>query len=259
MSRPVFATFEQERDADKALSEVGMQVSLVNSVVVSDSQTGAMTLESLDLTPEERSACHAQLKRGGFLMIAQAANDEDAAVVLRALHAMPGERAPLIITEAPRPAHATATADEAPDAAPGAAAAEPEVIEEQRIPVIEEELRIDKREVVRGRARVQARMVDVPVLERVELIEEALSIDRRPAEHRLTEEEVAQAGLLRERIIEVTAMREEAVVSKEAFVREELVVSKQVERRVEQIEDSVRRTEVETERLEAEEALERRP
>jgi stress response protein YsnF len=44
-------------------------------------------------------------------------------------------------------------------------------------------------------------------------------------------------------------MREEAVVSKQAFVREELIVKKTIERRVEQIDETVRRTEVETERL----------
>lgn len=242
MSRPVFATFEREADADKALSEVGNQLSLLDSAVVTDSQTGALTLESLSLTAEERSACQAQLKRGGFLMIAQAASDEDAEAVLKALHAMPGERAPLIITEAPR----------------ASSAAQPEVLEEQHIPLVEEELRIDKREVIRGRTRVHAKMIDVPVQEQVDLLEESIGIARRPADRRLTEEEVAQAGLLRERVIEVTAMREEAVVSKEAFVREELIVSKQVERRVERIEDTVRRTEVETERLEPEGAADPR-
>jgi stress response protein YsnF len=45
-------------------------------------------------------------------------------------------------------------------------------------------------------------------------------------------------------------MREEAVVSKEAFVREEVVVRKRVTERIEEVRDTVRRTEVETERLE---------
>jgi len=51
-------------------------------------------------------------------------------------------------------------------------------------------------------------------------------------------------------VIQFAAMREEAVVSKQPFVREEVVVRKQVTERVEEIRDSVRRTQVETERLE---------
>lgn len=50
-------------------------------------------------------------------------------------------------------------------------------------------------------------------------------------------------------MIEISEMREEAVVSKEMFVREELVVKKNIERRVEQIHESVRTTEVEMEPL----------
>jgi stress response protein YsnF len=53
-------------------------------------------------------------------------------------------------------------------------------------------------------------------------------------------------------VVEITQMREEAVLTKESFVREELVVKKTVEKRVEQIRDTVRRTAVEVERLEPE-------
>jgi stress response protein YsnF len=47
-------------------------------------------------------------------------------------------------------------------------------------------------------------------------------------------------------------MREEPVLTKESVVREELVVKKTIERRVEQIHETVRRTAVEVERLEPE-------
>ncbi|CAA9532150.1 MAG: hypothetical protein AVDCRST_MAG23-1056 [uncultured Sphingosinicella sp.] len=120
---------------------------------------------------------------------------------------------------------------------------------EERIPLVEEELRIGKREVVRGGARVHAHLVEHPVREEVELLAEHTSIERRPATRQLSEEELEQGGLLRERVIEISEMREEAVVSKEAFVREELLVKKTVERRTEVVEETVRRTEVEAERL----------
>ena len=50
-------------------------------------------------------------------------------------------------------------------------------------------------------------------------------------------------------MIEIAQVREEAVVSKDVFVREEVVVSKTTERRVEHIHETVRRTVVETDDL----------
>jgi stress response protein YsnF len=53
--------------------------------------------------------------------------------------------------------------------------------------------------------------------------------------------------MLQERTIEMVERAEEAVVEKVANVREEVVVTKTAEERTEQIEDIVRRTEVEVE------------
>jgi stress response protein YsnF len=87
---------------------------------------------------------------------------------------------------------------------------------------------------------------EAPVQEQVELWAEHTEVSRREVGRRLSEDEVREGGLLQERVVEITEMREEAVVSKEAFVREELVVTKNVERRVETINETLRRTEVET-------------
>jgi uncharacterized protein (TIGR02271 family) len=127
-----------------------------------------------------------------------------------------------------------------------------DAVDQQTIPIIEEELRVGTREVVRGGARVQTRVEDVPVQQDVELLEEHARVERRPSTRLIAEAELAAGGLLQERVIEVAQMREEAVVTKQAFVREEVVVSKTVERRVERIDDTVRRTEVEVDRLEGE-------
>ena len=52
----------------------------------------------------------------------------------------------------------------------------------------------------------------------------------------------------RERTIDMTATGEEAVVGKTARVVEEVVISKTADERVEQIDDTVRRTDVEIDR-----------
>ena len=52
-------------------------------------------------------------------------------------------------------------------------------------------------------------------------------------------------GTFRERTVEATERREEAVVNKQARVKEEVVVRKDAQQRTETVSDKVRRTEVE--------------
>ncbi|HWH16875.1 MAG TPA: YsnF/AvaK domain-containing protein [Allosphingosinicella sp.] len=253
MPSTVIAHFDDEAEADRILSAVAAKVPLQDSAVLAPGLPGTLTLDSLDLGPEERSACEAQLKRGGFLMVAQAAGPGEAEAIVRTLD----EIAPQIIVAALQsPERPSGPAPAAEERVPVAEQA-PTKVAEERIPIVEEELAIGKREVRRGGARVHSYPVDVPVRQQVELLEEEASVTRRPVNRRLTEEEVVEGGLLRDRVIEIAEMREEAVVSKEAFVREELVVTKNVKPRVEQIHDTVRRTEVETEALQPE-GLERK-
>ena len=117
------------------------------------------------------------------------------------------------------------------------------VVQEEHIPVVEEELRVGKREVSRGSARVRSYVRQVPVHEQVSLREEHVDVERRPVSgERLSSADAA--GLLHDRTIEMTETAEEAVVGKEARIAEEVVVRKTAEERVEQIDDTVRRTEV---------------
>ncbi len=118
-----------------------------------------------------------------------------------------------------------------------------DVTGEEVIPVAEEQVRIGKREVSRGRVRVHSYTVETPVSEQVNLREERVHVERRPADRPLTGDE----RLFQDRTIEVEETGEEAVVSKEARVREELVVGKDVEERTQTVSDTVRRTEVEVE------------
>jgi len=85
--------------------------------------------------------------------------------------------------------------------------------------------------------------------------EDSQAVDQPAQGRSLSEEEIAESGLLRERVIEIGERREEAVVSKQAFVREELVVRRDVEERIERIAGTLRSTEVDVERL-APEAVE---
>jgi uncharacterized protein (TIGR02271 family) len=112
---------------------------------------------------------------------------------------------------------------------------------EEAIPVVEEQLRVGKREVGGGRVRVRSYVVEQPVQEQVALRDETVSVERRPVDRPLTGTEDA----FRERTIEAEERREEAVVNKQARVKEEVVVRKDAQQRTETVSDKVRRTEVE--------------
>ena len=112
---------------------------------------------------------------------------------------------------------------------------------EEAIPVVEEQLRVGKRDVSGGRVRVRSYVVEQPVSEQVTLRDEKVSVERRSVDRPLTGNEDA----FRERTIEADEKREEAVVNKEARVKEEVVVRKDAQQRTETVWDTVRQTKVE--------------
>lgn len=114
------------------------------------------------------------------------------------------------------------------------------------IPVVQEEVRVGKRQVERGGVRVFSRMVETPVNETVSLREEHVSVERRPVDQPINPADVAA---LKDQTIELRETAEEAVVQKSARVVEEVVVGKEVSQRQQNIQDTVRHTEVEVQPL----------
>ena len=117
-------------------------------------------------------------------------------------------------------------------------------VAEERIPIVEEQLHVGKREVERGGARVRSYVRETPVSEQVNLREEHVSVERRPVDREISQSEL-ESGMMQDREISMTETAEEAVVGKEARVREELVVRKTAEEHSETVQDNVRHTEVE--------------
>lgn len=109
------------------------------------------------------------------------------------------------------------------------------------IPVVQEELRVGKRDVNNGRVRVRSYVSETPVRENVSLRDENVEITRRTVDRPLTGTENAFV----DRTIEAEEHREEAVVSKEARVVEEIGLRKTADQREETVSDTVRKTEVE--------------
>jgi len=115
------------------------------------------------------------------------------------------------------------------------------------VPVIEEQLKVGKREVEGGGIRVYTHVTETPVQEQVTLRQEHVTVDRQPVNRVASAADVTAA--FQEGTIDVTARSEEAVVSKEARVVEEVTIGKRATDRTETISDTVRRTDVDVEEL----------
>ena len=114
---------------------------------------------------------------------------------------------------------------------------------DRTVPVTEEELVVGKRNVERGGVRVYSRVVEQPVRETVDLEQERVDIERRPASR------PASDDAFREQSFEVRERAEEPVVEKRARVVEEVKVGKKRSKAARTVEDTVRKTDVEVERV----------
>lgn len=116
----------------------------------------------------------------------------------------------------------------------------------QRIPVIQEEMQVGKRQVQRGGVRVYSRVSERPVEESLQLREERAHVERRPVNRAATEDDIAR---MKDTSVEVRESAEEAVISKQARVVEEVEVGKDVSQRTEKVRGTVKRTDVDVERI----------
>lgn len=123
---------------------------------------------------------------------------------------------------------------------------------EQVIPVVKEELTVGKRPVER-RHRIRTYVVERPVEEQVNLRDERVIVERRPASGPV------DPNALQEREFEVIERHEEPVAEKRTRGVEEVVVRKEAQEHTETVRDTVRETKVEVEGEAAETAEPGRP
>jgi len=128
-------------------------------------------------------------------------------------------------------------------------------VDEERIPLAEEHLRVDKAEVEAGRIEVRSFAQERPVHERVHLYDYRVTVDRRSGDQGSGARLASLEDLFREQVVEMTETADEVVFEKQARVREEVVVRKEAHERVEHVDTTLRRTEVEVERFEGRQDL----
>ncbi|MCF0040867.1 YsnF/AvaK domain-containing protein [Dyadobacter fanqingshengii] len=122
------------------------------------------------------------------------------------------------------------------------------------LPVIREELQVEKREIETGGVRLRSRIIERPVQESIRLRQEQVNVTRTPVDRIASESDF---DTFKEGTIEMTEYAEVPLVSKEARVVEEISLNKTVDEREEVINETLRNTEVEVEDLTDEERLRR--
>src|SRR5919202_2875027 len=117
---------------------------------------------------------------------------------------------------------------------------------EMSVPIVEEELRVGKREVEQGGVRVTTGVEERPVEEQVNLRDETVRVERRPVDRPASD---ADFGAVQDGMFEVRERDEVPMVQKQARGVEEVAINKQADERTETIRDTARRTDVDVEQI----------
>lgn len=108
-----------------------------------------------------------------------------------------------------------------------------------------ESLEVGKREVQTEGVRVYSRATETPVSEAVPMREEHATIERHPVDRIATAEDLKAAS------VEVRETAEHARMAKAAHVVEEVTVGKEASERADTIDETLKGTEVDVERVES--------
>jgi uncharacterized protein (TIGR02271 family) len=112
--------------------------------------------------------------------------------------------------------------------------------------VVQEDLKVGKREVQRGGVRVHRHITEIPVEELINLREQRAVVERTPVDRPASN---ADLSTMQDQTIEVRETIEEPVISKTARVVEEVRVGTAVSERTETVRDTVRRSDVDMEQV----------
>jgi stress response protein YsnF len=118
--------------------------------------------------------------------------------------------------------------------------------DEHVLEVVEEELEVGTQQVERGRMRIYSKVSERAVERQVSLRDETIRVRRRPVSREVP---VSDPALFQELSYEMTEVDEEAVVHIRARVIEEVVIGKEVAEKIETIQQTLRRTDVEIEEV----------
>jgi stress response protein YsnF len=253
MSRTITAMFNDRSEAEAAaaqLRQFGTEPKIIDKTSTGSSSSGQESsggfwsdLKEMFVGNDDRSTYEEGVRRGQYLLCANVPEDkaDRACSVIESAGAVD-------IEENERKWRSEGWAGSSGSGATGSDSRTSErgnVVDEERIPVIEEQLRVGKREEQRGGARVRSYVEERPVSEQVNLREEHVDVERRQVDKPVSTDALGKNDLLQEREVEMRETAERPVVGKEARVKEEVVLQKTATEHSEQVGGTVRSTEVE--------------
>jgi uncharacterized protein (TIGR02271 family) len=257
MSRTITAMFNDRSEADQAAAQLRTQLGAEARIVDQSSSSSSSSsggsssggfwsdLKEMFVGDEDRATYEEGVRRGHFLLCANVPEEQAdrACMLIESAGSMDVDH-----HEQEWRSQGWAGAQgirESGSSSQEFSSERSNIVEEERIPVIEEQLRVGKREEQRGGARVRSYVEERPVTEQVNLREEHVSVERRPVDEAISPNALDRSDLLQDREIEMRETAERAVVGKEARVKEEVVIQKSADQHTEQVSDTVRNTEVE--------------
>ncbi|MGZ8996118.1 MAG: YsnF/AvaK domain-containing protein [Rhodospirillales bacterium] len=237
MSTTIIAMYDNAAKAEQVVSEIvraGVSRDCVD--VLSGNGSGASTLVG-KLTErgveEQEAAVYAEAIGKGSSMVTVHAPDETAEDTFEMMNRLGARDLDELVAQA----------EDAQE-------------ESESVPVVEEQVSIGKRKVMRGGVRVTSTVSERPVEETVRLREETVDVEREQADRKLSPEEAEKA--FAEQTLEVAETAEEAVISKEARVVEEVSLHRTAAEREETVKTKARRTDVKVEEVNADELRQRK-
>ena len=238
----VYDRAEKAREAARALASSGFvssDISVLNSGSVSDKDASDSSvwqrLFGRSVRDEETAAYRRTINSGGAVLTLRTPDREvDRAMKILNVHGPTNfeDRSGSTLTS-------TRTSAAAPTETCGLDAAE-EVLR-----LAEEQIDIGKQQVATGKSRIRRFLTEQPVEQQITLHEEHYEVSRRE----VNDPQLAKDIDWNDRTIEVIETSEQPIVTKTARIAEEVVIRRRGSDHVETIRDTVRRQQLEVERV----------
>jgi stress response protein YsnF len=125
---------------------------------------------------------------------------------------------------------------------------------DRTIPVIEENIEVGKKEVTTGGVNLRSRIIEKPIEKNLRLREEHVHVDRKNVDRPASKRDM---DTFKEGETKIVERAEVPLVNKEARVVEEVRVGKETTSHDETVRDTVRRTDVDVDRIDADRDVDR--
>lgn len=234
--RTVIGLFTENNQASRALEDLasaGLHRDALDLLSADDASDAPKLRALSDLVPDPDLSIYLEgVRQGGTLLTAQVpANSEAQAAAIISANTPVNLREYVITLKQRNPQFQSELIDTKHD---------PNVLE-----VVEEVVELGKEKVETGRLRIYNVVSESKVSKSIPLVDETVTVQRRAVNRDALED------AFKERVFELSEFDERAIVSKRAQVVEEVNLAKQAETRDQTVTETVRRSDVRAERVDA--------